>query len=198
MATTTLHIGPADQGRAMTLDEFLDAEEEPGYCYELARGVLEVTEVPNDPHGEIVHKLYRALARYEEAHPGVIHRYGGAAEFRLWVPAMISGRNPDVAVVLKGAPRDLRGRRVPALAVEIVSEGSEVRDYETKRQEYLVYGLFEYWVVDPGARKVTVLIRDGGTWVERVAQGDQAIPSLVLPGFATRVDELWADVDPSS
>jgi len=45
MATTTLRIGPADQGRAMTLDEFLDAEEEPGYCYELARGVLEVTEV---------------------------------------------------------------------------------------------------------------------------------------------------------
>ena len=38
MATTTvaLRIGPADHGRAMTLDEFLDAEEEPGYRYELA------------------------------------------------------------------------------------------------------------------------------------------------------------------
>jgi Uma2 family endonuclease len=198
MATTTLRIGPADQGRAMTLDEFLDAEEEPGYRYELARGVLEVTEVPNDPHAKIEWNILDLLSQYGREHPGVIYRCGASGSTRLWIPAMISGRNPDVAVVLKGAPKDLRGRRVPALAVEIVSEGSEVRDYETKRQEYLVYGLFEYWVVDPGARKVTVLIRDGGAWVERVAQGDQAIPSLVLPGFATRVDELWADVDPSS
>ena len=199
MATTTLRIGPADQGRAMTLDEFLDAEEEPGYLYELARGVLEVTEVPNDPHAQIEWNILRALSLYDQVHPGVIHRCGASGSTRLWIPGMISGRNPDVSVVLKGAPKDLRSRRVPALAVEIVSEGSEVRDYETKRQEYLVYGLFEYWVVDPGARKVTVLIRDGGAWVERVAQGDQAIPSLVLPGFAAQVDQLWADVeaDPS-
>ena len=51
MSTLATRIGPADHGRAMTLEEFRDAEEEPGYRYELARGVLEVTEVPNDPHG---------------------------------------------------------------------------------------------------------------------------------------------------
>ena len=48
MATTTIRIGPADHGRTMTLEEFREADEEPGYRYELARGVLEVTEVPND------------------------------------------------------------------------------------------------------------------------------------------------------
>ena len=41
----------------MTLEEFREADVEEGYRYELARGVLEVTEVPNDPHGEIVWKL---------------------------------------------------------------------------------------------------------------------------------------------
>ena len=105
-------------------------------------------------------------------------------EFRLWLPGMVSGRNPDVAVVLQGAPKDIRGRRVPALAVEVVSAGGEARDYETKREEYLAYGLLEYWIVDPQARKVTVLVRDGDAWVERVFQGDQPIASLVLPGFA--------------
>ena len=60
MATvsTPLRIGPSDQGRTMTLQEFLEAEEEEGYRYELARGVLEVTEVPNDPHGVTVSNLY--------------------------------------------------------------------------------------------------------------------------------------------
>src|SRR4051794_26363676 len=149
MVTIGTRIGPADHGRAMTLEEFRDAEEEEGYRYELARGVLEVTEVPNDPHGQIVANLYQAIARHDQAHPNLILRYGGASEFRLWLPGMISGRNPDVAVVLRGTPKDRRGRRPPALAIEVVSVGGEVRDYETKRQEYLVYGLREYWIVDP-------------------------------------------------
>jgi Uma2 family endonuclease len=179
----------------MTLEEFRDAEEEEGYRYELARGVLEVTEVPNDPHGQIVSNLYEAISNYKRAHPGLILRYGGASEFRLWLPGMISGRNPDAAVVLRGTPKDQRGRRPPALAVEVVSAGGEARDYETKRQEYLVYGLREYWIVDPQARRVTVLSRDGDVWAERSFQGDQAIGSLVLPGFAGRVDDLWADAE---
>ena len=196
MATVDkLRLGPADHGRALTLDEFRDADEEPGYRYELARGVLEVTEVPNDPHGQIVFELFLALARYVTAHTDRIHRYGGASEFRLWVPGMISGRNPDAAVVLRGAPKDVRGRRVPALAVEVVTEGGETRDYVTKREEYLVYGLFEYWIVDPGPKTVTVLVRDGGAWLERVYRGDQLIESLVLPGIGLPVSDLWIDLE---
>ncbi len=194
MATTTIRIGPADQGRAMTLEEFRDAEEEPGYRYELARGVLEVTEVPNDPHGQIVWNLYGLFHLTPAAHPGTIHRIGGGAgEFRLWMPGMISGRNPDVAVVLRGTPKDDRGRRPPVLAIEVVSQGGEARDYETKRQEYLVYGLREYWIVDPQTRRVTVLARNGDVWVERVFQDDQIIESHVLPGFEGRVADLWHD-----
>ena len=47
MATTVaapLRIGLADHGNNMTLEEFREAEEEDGYRYELARGVLEVSE----------------------------------------------------------------------------------------------------------------------------------------------------------
>jgi hypothetical protein len=54
MSTVKLHIGPAHHGRAITLEEFREAEEEPGYRYELARGVLTVGEVPGDEHGQII------------------------------------------------------------------------------------------------------------------------------------------------
>ncbi|MGO9914057.1 MAG: hypothetical protein ACLQIB_04995 [Isosphaeraceae bacterium] len=55
MATVAspIKIGLADRGRAMTLQEFLEAEETDGYRYELARGVLEVSEVADDPHGVV-------------------------------------------------------------------------------------------------------------------------------------------------
>ena len=103
--TTPLRIGPTDHGRMMTLEEFLEAEEAERFRFELSRGVLEVTEVPDDPHGMVVANLYDTISRYRRDHPGFIHRYGGGNEFRFWLPQMVSGRNPDLAVVLRGARR---------------------------------------------------------------------------------------------
>lgn len=195
MATATaLRLGPADHGRALTLAEFLDADVEEGYRYELARGVLDVTHVPDDPHGLIVCFLYELIVRYKMTNPGVVHRFGGGSEIRLWLPGMVSGRNPDVAVVLVGAPKDGRGRRRPSLVFEVVSEGAEARerDYVAKRQEYLAFGLLEYWIIDPIDRRVTVLLRDGDVWVERLFVGDADAEGLVLPGFRVPLAELWA------
>jgi Uma2 family endonuclease len=179
----------------MALEEFMEAEVEEGFRYELGRGVLEVTEVPNDPHGQVVANLYDAISRYRRDHPGVIHRYGGGSEFRFVIPGMISGRNPDLGVVLGGAAKDARGRRLPALAAEVVSRSSVKRDYEIKRDEYLAYGLHEYWIVDPLKLQVTVLIRRGDAWNKMVFRDEQVIGSLVLPHFATTVAELWIDVE---
>ncbi len=189
----TLRIGLADNGLAMTLDEFFECEEEDGYRYELARGVLEVSEVPDDPHGFIVYNLSCAIGDYNRQHPGRIIRAGGAGEFRLWLPGMISGRNPDYAVVLRGTPEDHRGRRPPSLVVEVVSEGAEARDrdYVTKREEYRVVGILEYWIIDPEMRRVTVLTRNGDVWAEAAFVDGQAASGLVLPGFAVPVADLW-------
>ena len=37
---SSIRIGPADHGRSMTLDEFLEAEEQQGYRYELREECL--------------------------------------------------------------------------------------------------------------------------------------------------------------
>jgi Uma2 family endonuclease len=197
MATATLRLGPADHGRAMTLREYLDAEVEEGYRYELARGVLEVTNVPDQPHAIVVCNLYRAIARYEMAHPEVVFFFGGGSEYQFLMPAMISGRNPDFAVTLRGTPADGHGRNPASFAVEVVSEGVEAhhRDYVTKREEYLAYGLAEYWIVDPRHRRISILIRDGDDWSERVVKGRGSAASAVLPGFVVPLADLWAGVN---
>jgi Uma2 family endonuclease len=195
MATVTTRIGLADNGRHMTLEEFRAADEEPGYRYELSRGRVEVTEVPNDPHGYVVWNIGQAVFQYQSAHPGAIDRAGEASGFRLWLPGMISGRNPDYSVVLRGTPKDRRGRRPPSLVFEVVSEGGEARDYELKRDEYLAFGLREYWIVDPIERRVTVLIRDGDVWTERVFTEGTVAEGLALPGFKIPVAELWVGID---
>jgi Uma2 family endonuclease len=201
MATiTNLRLGPADHGRRLSLQEFWEAEETEGYRYELARGVLEVTHVPGDAHGLIVCFLYKLFARYDQDHPHVIERFGGASEFRLWLPTMVSGRYPDAAVVIRNTPKDEQGVRPPVLVVEVVSEGSEARerDYVTKREEYLAYGLREYWIIDPFARRVTVLIRAGDAWRERVFVDGQLAEGLALPGLTLAVSDVWAATDPDA
>lgn len=194
MATaSTLRIGPPDHGRSMTLDEFLDAEQAEGYLYELARGVLEVTRVPNDPHGLIEWFLFGRLRDYERDHPGVFFRVGGGSSTQILLPGLASGRNPDVAVVSRNAPKDEQGRRLPSMVIEIVSEGREAhdRDYVAKRQEYLAFGLLEYWIVDRFERNITVLVRRGDIWSERVFSDDQSAEGVFLPGFAVRLLDLW-------
>ncbi len=42
---------------------------------------------------------------------------------------------------------------------------------------------------------MTVVSRRGDTWSATVFRDDQIIGSLVLPGFATTVAELWIDVE---
>ena len=195
MATVGLRIGPADHGRRLTLEEFQEAGAEEGYRYELSRGVLEVVEVPNDPHGLIVSNTQGLLHDYRRNHPGVVWRIGGGGEFRLWIPEFVSGRNPDVAVVLTGTPKDGRGRRPPSLVAEVVSKRGEIRDYPEKREEYWVYGIREYWIIDPTTRCVLVLNRQEDQWVERTFQEAQVIASELLPGFAGTAAELWADLD---
>ena len=64
-------LGPADHGSRLTLEEFEQTDVEPGYLCELARGVLEVSEVPEDnPHGLMVFWFYQSLGLYHRDHPG--------------------------------------------------------------------------------------------------------------------------------
>jgi Uma2 family endonuclease len=201
MATVNLRIGPTDNGRRMTLEEFQEAEEQPGFLYELARGVLEVTEVPGDDHGQIVDNLHEALSEYRREHPGLIRRIGHGSDIRLILPELELDRHPDLAVVFRNFTRMYRDRQRPDLVIEVVSHGrrAKIRDYEEKREEYLDLGIREYWIVDPEERQVTILNRteDQGqvSWSECIFAGVELIKSALLPGFQAAVSDLWFDLN---
>jgi Uma2 family endonuclease len=195
MATTRIQIGPADHGRKMTIDEFRDAEEVEGYRYELARGVLEVIDIPKTPHRRVVSNLFVLAADYKREHPGVIDYFGGGTEVRVWVAGMDLARHPDFGVVFVGAPLDAEGDLQSYLVAEVVSASSKKRDYREKREDYRIYGLREYWIVDPLLRQLTRLTRQGeganAEWAERVLKDGEIIESPLLPGLAATVADLW-------
>jgi Uma2 family endonuclease len=176
----------------MVFDEFIEAEFQEGWLYELARGIVVVTEVPGTPHGRIVRRVTRLFIYYDDTHPGVIKYGAGGGECRLRLPGMKSDRHPDQAIYLHPEPEGpgIWSRWIPQIVVEVVGISGEDRDYVEKREEYLLAGVQEYWILDPRRRRMLVLVRLGDTWEERLLGEDGIHRTNLLPGLEARVGEL--------
>jgi Uma2 family endonuclease len=185
-------VGPELHGRAMGFGEFTEADLQEGWLYELARGIVVVTEVPGIHHGRIVLRINALFTLFDAAHPGIINYRAGGGECRLRLPGMKSDRHPDQAVYLHPEPQgpSVWSRWVPEIVVEVVSESSNDRDYIEKREEYLLCGIREYWILDPKRRRMLVLVRLGDTWEEHVLGEDGVHRTELLPGLEARVGEL--------
>ncbi|HWY86167.1 MAG TPA: Uma2 family endonuclease [Gemmataceae bacterium] len=185
MIKTTLRIGPKDQGRRMALREFEPAAVKEGYLYELARGIISVSEVPGLPHPLVVDAVRRQLFRYQEDFEGEVYVVLGTMECKLLVEDFESERHPDLAVYKTKPLReaDLWYHWTPEIVVEVVSTDSARRDYVEKKEEYLALGIKEYWIVDSAKQQMTVLRRTRGKWSERVLNASDSLETKLLPGF---------------
>lgn len=185
MATATVRVGPADNGRRMDLDEFDEAEGQEGYLYELGRGIVIVTGIPDIPHFRQVNSIRQQLSRYEESHPGLIRFMGGGSECKILLEDLNSERHPDWSIYLTEPPaeKDAWSVWIPELVIEVVSPGSAHRDYVEKREEYLQFGIREYWIIDADQRQMLVLRRSRGRWAERVVRPGQIYETSLLPGL---------------
>jgi len=136
--------------------EMLDALPDDGQRYEIIDGVLFVTPGPGEMHQDVVGELHGLLRDYlmgsdigkAMVSPSDVRR-GDRRRNRV---------QPDVFVVQK-----VDGKRPPypyelhdlLLAVEVVSPGNPLLDYQIKRDLYLREGVREYWVINPSARNVS-------------------------------------------
>ncbi|MHB1559688.1 MAG: Uma2 family endonuclease [Isosphaeraceae bacterium] len=177
----------------MTLEAFGHAEFQEGWRYELARGVVEVTEIPGLWHGQIVMRIARLFFVYAERHPGIIAYQAGAGECRLRLPGMVCDRHPDQAIYLDPPPPgpNVWARWIPHIVVEVVSTRGRKRDFVTKREEYLRMGIHEYWILDPRKRQMHALVRHGDTWVEAIVPAAGTYRTIFLPGLRVRPVELF-------
>jgi Uma2 family endonuclease len=179
-------ITPQDQGRQMTLAEFEFAEVQEGYLYELGRGRIIVTDVPKPTHLAQVDEIREQLSSYRRSHPKVICRIAGGSDCKVLVPGYDSERHPDLAIY-KTPPPSQRAEVwriwIPEIIVEVISPGSEQRDYVEKREEYLAFGTQEYWIADSTKEQVLVLRRRGDLWEEHPLKAGQTHRTHLLQGF---------------
>ena len=181
--------------RRWTYDEFARLPAD-GNRYEVIGGELFVTPAPTPLHQEITGRLSDLLRPFVRQ-----HRLGRAlsgpidilfAEGDYLEPDFIFVRQDRVGLFTK---RGFEG--APDLVIEIVSTGTMARDRGLKRQRYAQFGVAEYWVLDPRAKRVEIYrtTDDPGRQTE-IATGEftwQPIPGG--PTLTLNVPELLSDFD---
>src|SRR5262245_4762579 len=95
---TVLKLGPADHGRAISLEEFEHASYEEGYDYEIIRGRVYVSPKPNPTHDFFVEWFGDHLRVYSQEHPDAINYISGAAQTFVPEEAEVSAPEPDLTV----------------------------------------------------------------------------------------------------
>ena len=169
----------------MTLEQFDRAEGAAGYLYELSRGVVIVIDVPNRRHLAQMNGVKRQIHAYDAAHSGQIDTIATGSECKILLTESKSERHPDLAIYKSSMPpgEDAWSRWVPEIVIEVVSPGSERRDYVEKREEYLEFGVQEYWSIDFEKQELLVLRRSGGTWNEVVVRPPELYETTLLSGL---------------
>jgi Uma2 family endonuclease len=151
--------------KRLTFEEYLTYDDGTDNKYELVDGELVLMPPAVFKHDDIVNFLY--IAFYLEikrlgldwvVRQGTIGVRTTTNKSRIPDICVINGEewrqnSPDSPAVLETAP---------LLVVEVVSEGSIATDYRRKRTEYANREIPEYWIVDPIAAKVSVLLLDEG------------------------------------
>jgi Uma2 family endonuclease len=163
-----------------------------GRRYELIDGVLFVTPAPNFIH----HATVTAISGYLLIHVQFTGR--GIVLVAPFDVELIPGRSavqPDVLVILNEHRAILTPTRAvgaPDLVVEVASPKTAGYDRRTKQDAYAASGVPEYWIADPYARTVEVLVLEEGAYRSLgVFAGDERLPSVVVPDLPVAVDDLF-------
>ncbi len=189
MLETQLKLGLNDQGRLLTDEEFAGAEYDAPYRYERVEGRLVVMSPSGKTHLGLVWAILKHLSLYDATHPGIIEMAAPEA----WIRTR-EGRDrmADIGVYFtEDEPQsDRQYERIPRVVFEVVSKGSEERDYIVKRYEYFEHGIWEYVIVDPFRKVVTVLSSGERDYRARELRDGDVYTSDQLPGFELSITDL--------
>lgn len=190
----TLQLGPDANGMLISPDEFDAADFEPGWRYELIRGVLIVSPAPLEQERDPNEELGYMLRAYRDHHPN-----GAALDKTLHEHDVHVGSDVRRAdrVIWAGLGRKPQRREIPTIVVEFVSSGrrNRARDYEKKRDEYIKLGVVEYWIIDRFQRTMTVYAKANDGHGRQVVNDAESYSTPLLPGFELPLDRLFALAD---
>ncbi len=190
------------RSRFSSFEEYLSYSDAMEGRYLLIDGELVELPPESEPNDFIANYLMVRLANSGIAPLRLIRP--GKCEIQVPVlePKDPANRFPDL-VILREEHIPLTERRLtitidmppPQLVAEVISPGKTNRERDTirKKEQYADRGIPEYWLIDPKAKAVTVLMLQGDRYiVSGVFQGDESIKSPTFGVLAIGVSQIFS------
>ncbi|MBI5764591.1 MAG: Uma2 family endonuclease [Planctomycetes bacterium] len=167
-------------GLRMSADEYM-ALPECRKLYELIDGVVIAWPSRSVKHQRAVLEIVFQLSSYLESNPigKVVHQVDvRLSDTIVYCPDVIFLRNEKAARITD------RVNDLPDLVIEVVSPLSRACDTITKRHDYAVAGVADYWIADPATESVKYLVNRNSVYQELSSRGHRSITTTAVPGFA--------------
>jgi Uma2 family endonuclease len=155
-----------------TYSEFARLPESGSTRHEVIGDDLVVTPAPSLHHQRITGRLFAWLFDFVE-------KEGLGEVFPAPVDVLLGEGDymePDIVFVRSERSRDLLSDRgvegPPDLVVEVLSPATEIRDRGIKLDRYRLFGVAEYWIVDPDGRSIEVWDLEGRVTEPAVYEAD--------------------------
>jgi len=187
--------------KRFTLDDYLTYDDGTDTRYELVNGELVAMAQPKGRHGAIAEFL-------NDTFRAEIKRLGRDWTSKQMAVAIQSPRGgrwdtariPDVMVLSLAQWRTLRDQEVvirlndppPFLVVEVVGDSTITTDYRTKRVEYNVLNIPEYWVVDPLKNCITLMQPVDDLYEAQLFTGADVVVSPTFPDLTLTAAAILA------
>ncbi|NES18579.1 MAG: Uma2 family endonuclease [Symploca sp. SIO3E6] len=177
----------------LTFEQYLEYDDGTDNRYELFDGELRPVPSESELNSWIAQYLGRKLETFVTMRQVKLQKLDLAVPV---FPRMPLNRQPDLTVVRPEHIQQMAklGKMAitldmapPQLVVEVVSpyrnqkDENYQRDYTDKVHQYQERGIPEYWIVDPQARLVTVLVLVNGRYQATEFTGSQRIVSRIFP-----------------
>ncbi len=190
VVTRADHIVGPPQGQ-WTYDDYAAIPDD-GKRYEIIDGVLYMAPSPNFAHQSSNMRFLAYLGTHIEF-VGLGRVIGAPFDVDLGLGKTVQ---PDVMVILNANLGIITPEKIisaPDLVVEIASPSTAGYDRRDKQDAYARAGVPEYWVADPAARTIEVLVLEQGTYRSKgVFRGQATLPVGVLPEIPVRVEQFFA------
>ena len=198
MATVQLKLGPTDHNHPLTLDEFEDADFEPGFMYEIIDGRLYVSNQPNPAENVLENWLMMKLYIYAAHNPTVLNYVTNKPRVFVHSRKKATVPEPDIAAY-SDFPKDTPLKELhwqtlgPVLVAEVLVEGKPDKDMVRNVELYFdVPSISEYWVLDgrdnPDEPTLIQHRRYGKRWVVRLFAYGTTFTTKLLPEFSLLID----------
>lgn len=183
--------------KKMTYADFreMDLPEGDTSIYELIHGEIVKRTSPNTPHQRASMRLIRILDRFnEDKKLGELFH----APYDVYFDEENAGIQPDLVFVTKENRSIIRENNgivgAPDLIVEILSKSTLDKDRVLKKDLYEMFGVREYWIVDPGYRSIEVYLLDSTRYrLFSFAAEEGKVESSVLPGLVVEMGSLFSE-----